>query len=107
MPSSGRWTSCASCLETPELHSRVFVLTVSNPPHSAPPANEQKPAGTPELPVIGAAPMGSRDPQSAARTVREMFTAIAPRYDLLNHLLSFNVDRWWWRRTARTFAHVL
>ena len=36
-----------------------------------------------------------------------MFTAIAPRYDLLNHVLSFNVDRWWWRRTARSFAHVL
>jgi demethylmenaquinone methyltransferase / 2-methoxy-6-polyprenyl-1,4-benzoquinol methylase len=39
--------------------------------------------------------------------VREMFTAIAPRYDLLNHLLSFNVDRLWWRRAARTFAHIL
>ena len=38
--------------------------------------------------------------------VREMFTAIAPRYDLLNHLLSFNVDRLWWRRVARSFAHV-
>jgi demethylmenaquinone methyltransferase/2-methoxy-6-polyprenyl-1,4-benzoquinol methylase len=36
-----------------------------------------------------------------------MFTSIAPRYDLLNHILSFNVDRLWWRRTARTFAHVL
>jgi demethylmenaquinone methyltransferase/2-methoxy-6-polyprenyl-1,4-benzoquinol methylase len=36
-----------------------------------------------------------------------MFTAIAPRYDLLNHLLSFNIDRVWWRRTARTFTHIL
>src|SRR5881409_812350 len=36
-----------------------------------------------------------------------MFSSIAPRYDLLNHLLSFNIDRLWWRRTAQTFAHIL
>lgn len=36
-----------------------------------------------------------------------MFTSIAPRYDLLNHVLSFNVDRMWWTRTARSFALVL
>jgi len=36
-----------------------------------------------------------------------MFTSIAPRYDLLNHVLSLNVDRIWWRRTARTFRHIL
>jgi len=30
--------------------------------------------------------------------VRGMFSAIAPRYDLLNHLLSFNIDRRWRRR---------
>jgi demethylmenaquinone methyltransferase/2-methoxy-6-polyprenyl-1,4-benzoquinol methylase len=57
--------------------------------------------------VVGAAPEGARDARSAARAVREMFTSIAPRYDLLNHVLSCNVDRLWWRRTARTFAHVL
>jgi demethylmenaquinone methyltransferase / 2-methoxy-6-polyprenyl-1,4-benzoquinol methylase len=57
--------------------------------------------------VLGAAPQGAHDPQSAAHAVREMFTSIAPRYDLLNHLLSFNVDRLWWRRAARTFAHIL
>jgi demethylmenaquinone methyltransferase / 2-methoxy-6-polyprenyl-1,4-benzoquinol methylase len=57
--------------------------------------------------VIGAAPAGSRDQQSAARAVRDMFTSIAPRYDLLNHVLSCNVDRMWWRRTARSFRHIL
>ncbi len=57
--------------------------------------------------VVGAAPEGASDTPSAARAVRAMFTSIAPRYDLLNHLLSFNVDRLWWRRTARTFSQVL
>lgn len=56
--------------------------------------------------VVGAAPEGASDQQSAARAVREMFTSIAPRYDLLNHMLSFNIDRMWWRRTARAFRHI-
>ncbi|HXT18555.1 MAG TPA: ubiquinone/menaquinone biosynthesis methyltransferase [Gemmatimonadaceae bacterium] len=30
--------------------------------------------------------------------VRRIFTEIAPRYDLLNHLLSFNIDKRWRRR---------
>src|SRR5271170_5967627 len=57
--------------------------------------------------TVGAAPAGAHDPQSAARAVREMFTSIAPRYDLLNHVLSCNVDRLWWRRVARTFSAIL
>jgi demethylmenaquinone methyltransferase / 2-methoxy-6-polyprenyl-1,4-benzoquinol methylase len=67
-------------------------------------------SGVPEMAkpsVVGAAPEGARDGHTAASAVREMFTAIAPRYDLLNHLLSFNVDRRWWRRVARSFDHVL
>ena len=57
--------------------------------------------------IVGAAPAGARDQESASRAVREMFTSIAPRYDLLNHVLSFNIDRLWWRRTARTFDAIL
>jgi demethylmenaquinone methyltransferase/2-methoxy-6-polyprenyl-1,4-benzoquinol methylase len=36
-----------------------------------------------------------------------MFDEIAPRYDLLNHVLSCNIDRVWWNRAARTFREVL
>ncbi len=63
--------------------------------------SEAKPA------ISGAAPQGAADAASAARAVRGMFTAIAPRYDLANHLLSMNIDHLWWRRTARTFQAIL
>lgn len=58
-------------------------------------------------PARGAEPAGSSDEQTASHAVQSMFNSIAPRYDLLNHVLSANIDRIWWRRTARTFRHIL
>ncbi len=57
--------------------------------------------------VVGAAPAGASDEASASNAVREMFTSIAPTYDLLNHVLSMNIDRMWWNRTARVFRDIL
>jgi demethylmenaquinone methyltransferase / 2-methoxy-6-polyprenyl-1,4-benzoquinol methylase len=59
------------------------------------------------MPSSGARPLGARDEAGAALAVREMFNSIAPRYDLLNHVLSANIDRMWWRRTARRFREIL
>ena len=55
----------------------------------------------------GARPIGATDEASVASTVRSMFDGIAPRYDLLNHLLSFGIDSLWRRRVARTYRHIL
>lgn len=38
------------------------------------------------------------------RYVRQIFSQIAPRYDLLNHVLSLNVDRGWRRRALHELA---
>ena len=57
--------------------------------------------------VVGAAPEGAADEHSAAVAVQRMFDEIAPRYDLLNHVLSMNIDRLWWWRTARAFRAAL
>src|SRR5271169_6111123 len=56
---------------------------------------------------LGARTAEAQDEQAAARAVRDMFSAIAPRYDLLNHVLSLNTDRYWWWRAARSFRHIL
>ena len=57
--------------------------------------------------VVGAAPAGAADEMAAAVAVRDMFSSIALKYDLLNHVLSMNIDRVWWNRTARAFDAIL
>ena len=57
--------------------------------------------------VTGASPAGAADERAAAHAVQQMFDEISPRYDLLNHVLSMNVDRLWWWRAARTFRSAL
>ena len=58
-------------------------------------------------PAKGTRPEGTTSEADASRKVREMFTRIAPRYDLLNHLLSMQLDRVWRARTARRLQPIL
>ena len=57
--------------------------------------------------VQGARPEGTRTPAEASLAVQQMFDSIAPRYDRLNHVLSFGMDRVWWSRAARFFDATL
>lgn len=58
-------------------------------------------------PVKGTQPEGATTEAEASKKVREMFTQIAPRYDLLNHLLSFELDRLWRARAAKHLRPIL
>ena len=57
--------------------------------------------------ATGARPEGVSGEREAAAQVREMFDGIAPRYDFLNHFLSFQLDRLWRRRAVRRFRAIL
>ena len=52
------------------------------------------------MPLSGDRPGVLPSSTEKAAAVRGMFSAIAPRYDLLNHLLSLNIDKRWRRRAA-------
>src|SRR5881296_4247737 len=54
---------------------------------------------SPSSEVVRAARGSAADGEIKRAYVRRMFAAVAPRYDLLNHLLSLNLDRRW-RRAA-------
>ena len=57
--------------------------------------------------------MGLTDPvkknsaEDHARRVRDMFARISPRYDLLNHLLSVNIDKRWRRKVVEQLRPLL
>ena len=56
-------------------------------------------AALPASPSVKASPDGPGTGSAEQRRyVREVFSAIAPTYDLLNHVLSVNVDRSWRER---------
>jgi len=57
--------------------------------------------------MTGTTPPGVSNEQDAARWVRGMFGRIAGHYDLLNHLLSFNLDRRWRARAVERVAAAM
>ena len=56
---------------------------------------------------MGLTEAGQKKTEDHARRVREMFANIAPRYDLLNHVLSANVDKRWRRRVVEKLGALL
>jgi demethylmenaquinone methyltransferase/2-methoxy-6-polyprenyl-1,4-benzoquinol methylase len=58
-------------------------------------------------PWSGTKPPGTTSEQQASEWVRTMFEDVAPKYDFLNHLLSFNIDRLWRKRLLRTVRPIL
>lgn len=57
--------------------------------------------------ATGTTPPGTSNEQEAARWVERMFASIAPRYDFVNHLLSFNIDRRWRKRLMKRLIPIL
>ena len=57
--------------------------------------------------MSGSTPLGARTEAEAARWVRAMFGRVALRYDLANHLLSFQIDRYWRAHTVCRTREIL
>ena len=57
--------------------------------------------------MSGTTPRGITDERAASAWVRDMFGQVAPRYDLLNHVLSLNIDKLWRAATVRRLRPVL
>ena len=58
-----------------------------------------------EHPNSKAPPVG--EVEGKGQAVEAMFDRIAPRYDLLNRLLSFGIDQWWRRRAIAALRKAL
>ncbi len=56
--------------------------------------------------MTGTTPPGTSSEEQASRWVQRMFAGIAPKYDFINHLLSFNVDRRWRKVLMNRLAPV-
>jgi len=70
------------------------------------------PSSQEEASAPGAAPravsgVGRAREEATSKWVRGMFGGIARHYDLLNHLLSFNLDKRWRARLVKRVADVL
>ncbi len=82
----------------------VYLLAFVGPPG---PGAPQEARGDPTMPCNDRCRLTTtRDAEPAsggarAAQVRRLFSEIAPRYDLLNHVLSLNIDRRWRRRAVR------
>lgn len=66
---------------------------------ASPPAAGSSPASP-----GGSAPEGLPQGDEKARAVRGMFDAIAPRYDLVNRIMTFGLDVRWRRRAVRSLG---
>ena len=63
------------------------------------PPDQSPPDAAPD--VVTSAASGGREKRAY---VQRIFSEIAPRYDLLNHVLSLNLDRAWRRRALAALA---
>src|SRR6266481_4194697 len=105
--SSSRRASVKLALTTPFPRTSSSAFFISHR-ISLQPAAVSWEAPMPELaaPVKGTRPDGAVTETDASTKVREMFTRIAPRYDLLNHLLSLQLDRLWRARAAKRLRPI-
>ena len=54
-----------------------------------------------KTPPLGDGPPGESSLDKSNKTIQAMFAGVAPRYDLLNRVLSGSLDMWWRRKATR------